>query len=126
MLPKAFGQLIIQAIFTAFNEFGPRPGEYSTSFTHSVSSQVPTFDVTFEMEAKGNQTGDYRLTNSRVVETLSLLGFDYSNQQNVSSLVEYNFDVVIDVWDQPEVIIATGSVKNKIHLDTGTRIVSTA
>ena len=87
---------------------------------------MPTFDVTFEMHAKGNQTGDYRLTNSRVVETLSLLGFDYSNQQNVSSLVEYNFDVVIDVWDQPEVIIATGSVKNVVHDDTGTRIVSTA
>ena len=52
------------------------------------------------------------LTNSRVVETMSLLGFDWSNQQNVSSMVEYDFDVVIDVWKQPEVIIATGSVKN--------------
>ena len=49
-----------------------------------------------------------------MVETLSLLGYDYSNQQNVSSLVEYNFDVVIDVWMQPEVIIAKGSVKNII------------
>ncbi len=47
-----------------------------------------------------------------MVETLSLLGYDYSNQQNVSSLVEYNFDVVIDVWMQPEVVIAKGSVKN--------------
>lgn len=64
------------------------------------------------MSAKGNQTGDFVLTNSRVVETLSLLGFDYSNQQNVSSLVEYEFDVVIDVWMQPEVVIASGSVKN--------------
>lgn len=64
------------------------------------------------MSAKGNQTGDFVLTNSRIVETLSLLGFDYSNQQNVSSLVEYDFDVVIDVWKQPEVIIASGSVKN--------------
>ena len=126
MLPQAVGQLLIQAIFTAFNEFGPRPLEYSSSFHHSVSSQLPTFDVTFEMTAKGNQTGDYRLTNSRVVETLSLLGFDYSNQQNVSSLVEYNFDVVIDVWDKPEVIIATGSVRNIEHDESGTRIVDTA
>ena len=78
------------------------------------------------MTAKGNQTGDYKLTNSRVVETLSLLGFDYSNQQNVSSLVEYNFDVVIDVWDKPEVIIATGSVKNIQHNESGTSIVDTA
>ena len=126
MLPQAVGQLLIQAIFTAFNEFGSRPGEYSNSFQHSVSSQLPTFDVAFEMSAKGNQTGDYRLTNSRVVETLSLLGFDYSNQQNVSSLVEYTFDVVIDVWDEPEVIIATGSVRNVANHKPGTSLVSTA
>ena len=68
------------------------------------------------MSAKGNQTGDFVLTNNRIVETLSLLGFDYSNQQNVSSLVEYNFDVVIDVWKQPEIIIASGSVKNLGHV----------
>lgn len=65
------------------------------------------------MSATGKQTGDFMLTNSRVVETLSLLGYDYSNQQNVSRLVEYTFDVVIDVWMQPEVVIATGSVRNK-------------
>ena len=64
------------------------------------------------MSATGHQSGDNGLTNSRVVETLSLLGFDYSNQQNVSSLVEYDFDVVIDVWMEPEIIIAKGSVKN--------------
>ena len=74
------------------------------------------------MAAKGHQTGDYVLTNSRIVETLSLLGFDYSNQQNVSSLVEYEFDVVIDVWMQPEVIIATGSVKNLAHDDPATTV----
>ena len=125
MLPQAVGQILIQAIFTAFVEFGSRPLEYSNSFHHSVASQLPTFNVEFEMSAKGNQTGDYRLTNNRIVETLSLLGFDYSNQQNVSSLVEYEFDVVIDVWDQPEVIIATGSVKNVVDDKSGTRLVQT-
>lgn len=77
------------------------------------------------MSARGNQTGDLVLTNSRVVETLSLLGFDYSNQQNVSNLYEYEFEVVIDVWRQPEVVIATGSVKNTAHDDIGTNLVST-
>ena len=66
------------------------------------------------MEAVGHQTGDFILTNNRVVETLSLLGFDYSNRQNQSSLVEYEFDVVLDVWKQPEVTIAKGSVRNII------------
>ena len=77
------------------------------------------------MSARGNQTGDFVLTNSRIVETLSLLGFDYSNVQNVSSLVEYEFDVVIDVWMQPEVIIASGSVKNIEHIAPVTSIITT-
>ena len=67
------------------------------------------------MTAFGNQSGDFVMTNNRIVETISLLGFDYSNQQNVSSLVEYEFDVVVDVWKQPEVIIAKGWVKNVAH-----------
>lgn len=112
ILPQAVGQVLIQALFTAYIEFGSQPLALSNSFRHSVSSRLPNFNVEFEMSATGHQVGDNVLTNSRIVETLSLLGFDYSNQQNVSSLVEYDFDVVIDVWMQPEVIIAKGSVKN--------------
>lgn len=112
ILPQAVGQVLIQALFTAYFEFGSQPLALSNSFHHSVSSRVPNFNVEFEMSATGHQSGDNGLTNSRVVETLSLLGFDYSNQQNVSSLVEYDFDVVIDVWMEPEIIIAKGSVKN--------------
>ena len=93
-------------------EFGSQPSALTNSFRHAVSSRLPSFNVEFQMSAKGNQTGDFVLTNSRIVETLSLLGFDYSNQQNVSSLVEYNFDAVVDVWMQPEVVIASGSVRN--------------
>lgn len=84
----------------------------ANSFHHSVSSRLPTFNVEFQMSAIGNQTGEFVLNNNRVVETISLLGFDYSNQQNVSSLKEYDFEVVIDAWKEPEVIIARGSVKN--------------
>lgn len=112
ILPQAVGQVLIQALFTAYITFGREPLALSNSFHHSVSSRLPNFNVEFELSATGNQTADFVLTNSRIVETLSLLGFDYSNQQNVSSMVEYNFDVVIDVWMQPEVVIARGSVKN--------------
>ena len=76
------------------------------------------------MSAKGNQSGDFVLTNSRVVETVSLLGYDFSNQQDVSNLVEYEFDVVIDTWKHPEVVIATGSIKNIEFDGSGTNIVS--
>ena len=69
-------------------------------------------------------TGEYIFTNTRVAETLSLLGFEYSNQQNTSSMVEYNFDVVIDVWQEPEVIIAKGSVKNIQEPDSPSATVS--
>lgn len=124
ILPQAVGQALIQAIFTAYNEFGSDPLAISNSFRHTVSSRLPNFNVEFEMSARGNQTGDFVLTNSRLVETLSLLGFDYSNQQNVSNLYEYEFEVVIDVWKQPEVVIATGSVKNIAHDDSGTNLVS--
>lgn len=112
ILPQAVSQVLIQALFTAYIRFGAEPSAHSNSFRHSVSSRLPNFNVEFELSATGNQTGDFVLTNSRMVETLSLLGYDYSNQQNVSSLVEYNFDVVIDVWMQPEILIAKGSVKN--------------
>lgn len=76
------------------------------------------------MSARGNQTGGYALTNSRVAETISLVGFDYSNQRNVSNLYESEFEVVIDVWQQPEVVIATGSVKNIAPDDSGTDLAS--
>ena len=119
ILPQAVGQCLIQALFSAYVDFGMLPTAASNSFHHSVSSRVPNFNVQLEMSPTGHRTtGDYVFTNNRVVETLSLLGFEYSNQQNVSSMVEYTFDVVIDVWRQPEVIIATGSVRNLQDPDT--------
>ena len=106
------GQVLIQALYIAYVDFGSIPQAVSNSFHHTVSSRVPNFNVEFQLTAKGNQSGDFLLTNHRIAETISMLGFDYSNQQNVSSLVEYNFDVVIDVWMKPEVIIASGFIKN--------------
>ena len=119
------GQVLIQALFAAYNEFGSQPQAVSNSFHHIVSSRIPNFNVEFQLSAKGNQSGDYLLTNSRIAETLSMLGFDYSNQQNVSSLVEYNFDVVVDVWMQPEVIIASGSLRNIEHGVAQTSVIPT-
>ncbi|KAM0800036.1 hypothetical protein BDR22DRAFT_889703 [Usnea florida] len=113
ILPQAVGQCIIQAMYTVFVDFGQSPSAASNSFHHSVSSRVPNFNVQLEISPTTPRlTGEYVFTNTRVAETLSLLGFEYSNQQNTSSMVEYTFDVVIDVWQAPEVIIARGSVMN--------------
>ena len=70
------------------------------------------------MSAAGNQTGDYVLTNSRIVTVLSLLGFEFSNKLDLGGLVEYDFDVMIYAWEQPSVIIAHGSMLNANHLTT--------
>lgn len=100
-------------MYTAFIDFGQTPSAASNSFHHSVSSRVPNFHVQLDISPVSPQTtGENVFTNNRVAETLSLLGFEYSNQQNTSSMVEYTFDVVIDVWEEPEVVIARGSVRN--------------
>ena len=100
-------------MYTAYVDFGQTPSAASNLFHHSVSSRVPNFHVQLEISpTMPRTTGENVFTNTRVAETLSLLGFEYSNQQNTSSMVEYTFDVVIDVWGEPEVVIATGSVKN--------------
>ena len=106
-------------MYTAFVEFGQAPLAASNDFHHSVSSRVPNFNVLLQITpTTPRTTGEYIFTNTRVAETLSLLGFEYSNQQNTSSMVEYNFDVVIDVWEQPEIIIARGSVMNTQEPDS--------
>ena len=106
-------------MYTAFVDFGQSPSAASNSFHHSVSSRVPNFNVQLEISpTEPHLAGEYIFTNTRVAETLSLLGFEYSNQQNASRMVEYTFDVVIDVWQEPEVIIAQGSVKNIQEPDT--------
>ena len=112
-------------MYTAYIQFGQTPSAASNSFHHSVSSRVPNFNVLLEISPTTPRlAGEYVFTNSRIVETLSLLGYEYSNQQNTSSMVEYTFDVVIDVWQEPEVVIATGSVKNIEQPDTPSATIS--
>ena len=100
-----------------YEEFGTEPDASQKFFRHSVASIGPSaaeYAVTFQLFAVGNQTGDYVLTSSRIATTLSLLGFDFGRGQNLTGFVEYDFDVVIDKWKMPEVVIARGSVRNNI------------
>lgn len=65
------------------------------------------------MLAVGNQTGDYIFTNRRLGQVISLLGFEYHNSVRMNiTIVELDFNVVIDEWLKPEVIIAKGSITN--------------
>ena len=111
---QAVGGVLIQALATAWNRYGLVPNEDRDIFTFSeASSQFFNVGITITASPQSNATGGHPFTNDHAVTTLSLLGYEFSNQQNLSDLVEYNFDVVVDKWMQPEVIIATGSIYNK-------------
>lgn len=88
------------------------PNALRDSFSYFEASSEK-FNVGVTIAAVQNQTNNlYPFTNDHAVTTLSLLGYEFSNQQDLSSLVEYDFDVVVDQWMKPEVVIAKGSVYN--------------
>lgn len=115
ILAQAVGDVIIQALYSTYEDFGTEPHDRRLSFNHSVAARGrtgPTYAAGVHIVATGNQTGDYRFTNDRLATTLSLLGFDWAHQENLTDLVEYNFDVLVDKWRLPEVVIARGYVSN--------------
>ena len=117
MLAQAVGAVVIQSLYSVFHDFGATPDVYHPSFNHSVAATGPSgpeYAAGIHLAAIGNQTGDYVLTSGHIATTLALLGFDFSNQESLTNLVEYNFDVVISKWKFPEVVIARGYLKNKI------------
>ena len=113
---QAVAGTIIQALYEAYNDFGLFPNERKDQYQHAEASAggptTPTFAAVVTMQAVPNATSEYAMTNSRVVGVLSLLGFDLSEREHLSQMVEYDFDVVIDQWQRPEIRIATGAVEN--------------
>lgn len=112
IIPQAVGGILVQALYEAYNEYGSQPLVHQNRFSHSESASEPSFDVGVTVAALPNVTDGYRMTNGRMVKVLSLLGFDFSQQQDTNDLYEYDFDVIIDQWQQPEVMIAKGSLEN--------------
>lgn len=109
---QAVGGVLIQALASAWNRYGLVPNALRDSFSYFEASSEK-FNVGVTIAAVQNQTNNlYPFTNDHAVTTLSLLGYEFSNQQDLSSLVEYDFDVVVDQWMKPEVVIAKGSVYN--------------
>ena len=73
------------------------------------------FDAGISINVFKNVSSKYTLTNARLVTVISLLGFDFSEQTNFTSLSEYDFDVILDEWQKPEVRIASGTLENNIE-----------
>ena len=121
IIPQAVGDVLIQALYTTYEEYGIRPSTLHASFNHSVSAtgpSAPAYAARGQIMARGNQTGDYRLTTVRIAITLSLLGIDFAQNRNLTDLVQFDVEVVVDKWWSPEVVIGQGYLRNNVDVWT--------
>ena len=117
IVAQALGDVIIQSLYSIYRNFGTAPNAYQSSFHHSVAVKGrtgPTYAAGVYIAATGNQTGVYTLTSDRLATVFSLLGFDFANQDKLTDLFEYSFDVLVDRWRASEVVIARGHILNNL------------
>ncbi|KAL8759023.1 MAG: hypothetical protein Q9199_001045 [Rusavskia elegans] len=114
ILPQAVGGIISQALYKAYIELGSAPLQGTRNFEHLYSEAAfarVCFDVGVTITATETRPGVYMMTNERIATILSLMGFDFSHQDNLVDLREYQFDVIVS---NPEntTIIGHGSLRN--------------
>ena len=117
--PQAVSGTITQALYQAYEQFGDSPSAANAQYVHEEVSRghdVAQFHARVCMTAAPNNTRV--MTNLEVVRVLSVLGFDFSQKIDVTNLMEYDFDVYVDVWQKPELHIASGSVANIANLSS--------
>ncbi|KAL8680534.1 MAG: hypothetical protein Q9186_003285 [Xanthomendoza sp. 1 TL-2023] len=122
ILPQAVGGILSQALYKAFLELGPEPLRTTNNFEHAYSESFFSrvcFDVAVSMTATETTPGRYMLTNTRIATVLSLMGFDFSHQDQLSDLREYHFDIVVEE-KQNRTIIGRGTLRNTdpVHVPT--------
>lgn len=114
---QAVAGILTQALYEAYINDGYWPEKRRSLYDFPYVENAiipPLFSVRIRMVAVGNQTGDYVLTNRRVVLTLSLMGFSFAHEKDLMDLKEYAFDVVVTRGDKPQVVIARGSLTNNL------------
>ena len=115
ILPQAVGGILTQALYEIYSKSGLFPLQQRQNFFHQyaeTSRSRVCFDVGVSIDATMNGTGLYALTNQRVAQVISLMGFDFSHQEDLNQLTEYKFDVVVKVGDTPQTIIGQGKMMN--------------
>lgn len=115
IMGQAVVGILTQALYEAYERDGlaPETARPSYDFPYVENEVVPpAFNVGIRITAVGNQTGDFVLTNRRVVYILSLMGFILAHEKDLLNLKEYTFDVIVTRGDKPQVIIARGSLTN--------------
>ncbi|KAL8671792.1 MAG: hypothetical protein Q9168_003715 [Polycauliona sp. 1 TL-2023] len=98
ILPQAVGGIISQALYKAYLELGDRTSVETHNFQHTYSEADfarVCFDVDVAIVANEVEPGIYMMTNRRIATVLSLMGFDFSEQDNLTNLREYTFDVIV-------------------------------
>ena len=123
IMAQAVSGILTQALYEAYVKDGllPERQRQQYNFLYGENASVPpAFSVGIQMHGVGNQTGDFILTNRRVVLALALMGFSLAHEEDLMNLKEYSFDIVVDVGDRPQVIIAQGSLMNSPVLSTTT------
>ncbi|KAL8808176.1 MAG: hypothetical protein Q9182_000240 [Xanthomendoza sp. 2 TL-2023] len=130
ILPQAVGGILSQALYKAFLELGPEPLRTTNQFDHAYSESFFSrvcFDVAVSMTASETTPGRYMLTNTRIATVLSLMGFDFSHQDQLGDLREYHFDIVVEE-NRNRTVIGKGLLRNtnpvKIPTNVRNRLVS--
>ncbi|KAL8904361.1 MAG: hypothetical protein Q9207_003313 [Kuettlingeria erythrocarpa] len=116
ILPQAVGGILTEAMYKAYRELGTQPLTASNGFQHDYSEMIEEkicFDVGINMSVNANLTGEYTMTNTRVVTVLSLMGFDFAHHEDMSSLREYNFEIFVDDTIRGETVLGHGSLVNQ-------------
>ena len=115
IMAQAVAGILTQALYEAYIKDGLVPNQNRPLYDFPYVENVvipPAFSVGIRMEGVGNQTGDYALTNRRIVLVLSLMGFNLAHEKDLNNIKEYTFDVVVEREGTPQVIIARGSLTN--------------
>ena len=107
--------MLMQSLYQAYNEFGAQPNELRSGYHHEEAAARPAYDVQILFESTNLTNAGFEFTNIRMVKVLSLLGFDYSLQKDLTYLMEYDFTVVIEPDIGTEQIIASGCLINRKH-----------
>ncbi|KAL8892704.1 MAG: hypothetical protein Q9215_000453 [Flavoplaca cf. flavocitrina] len=97
ILPQAVGGIISQALYKAYLELGISPLDSSLNFEHAYA-EADFARVCFEVGIAINALeveGQSMLTHRRIATVLSLMGFDFSEEDNLVDLREYTFDIIV-------------------------------
>ncbi|CAL8584439.1 hypothetical protein XPA_010039 [Xanthoria parietina] len=114
ILPQAVGGIISQALYKAYIEMGSAPLAGTANFEHLYSEVAfarVCFDVGVTIKATENRQGVYMMTNRRIATILSLMGFDFSHQDELVDLREYQFDVIVSN-PRNTTVIGHGTLRN--------------